>query len=104
RGKPNGTGRVDVFHPMKGPMTTQTLRGLANQGAMHWRGDRSNGVFGIDATDEQLSFDNFIVAFPGLVGAAQQPSNADMQRFTDFQMQAGQPPTPVDRKNTRLTS
>ena len=26
---------------MKGPMTTQTLRGMDNSGAMHWRGDRS---------------------------------------------------------------
>jgi DNA-binding beta-propeller fold protein YncE len=25
------------FHPMKGPMTTQSLRGLADQGPMHWR-------------------------------------------------------------------
>ena len=49
------------MHPMKGPMTTQTLRGLAHAGAMHWRGDRANGVFGIDATDENLSFNNFQV-------------------------------------------
>src|SRR5262249_8662974 len=30
------------FHPMKGPMTTQTLRGMVNHGAMHWRGDRAD--------------------------------------------------------------
>ncbi|HKV06995.1 MAG TPA: beta-propeller fold lactonase family protein, partial [Thermoanaerobaculia bacterium] len=30
-----------ILHPMKGPMTTQSLRGLANHGAMHWRGDRT---------------------------------------------------------------
>ena len=29
------------FHPVKGPMTTQSLRGLAPGGSMHWRGDRS---------------------------------------------------------------
>ena len=29
-----------VFHPMKGPMTTQSLRGLDGNGPMHWRGDR----------------------------------------------------------------
>ena len=28
------------WHPMKGPMTTQPLRGLAGAGPMHWRGDR----------------------------------------------------------------
>ena len=31
------------FHPMKGPMTTQSLRGMANHGPMHWRGDRTGG-------------------------------------------------------------
>src|SRR5262249_35202838 len=75
------------FHPMKGPMTTQTLRGLKNSGAMHWRGDRANGFFGIDAFDAELSFNNFIVAFQGLVGSETLPSIEDMQRFTDFQLQ-----------------
>ena len=40
----NGSGNPTDFHPMKGPFTTQTLRGLRNSGAMHWRGDRSTGV------------------------------------------------------------
>ena len=31
------------FHPMKGPMTTQSLRGMDGQGPMHWRGDRTAG-------------------------------------------------------------
>ncbi len=39
----NGVGRVNAFHPMKEPMTVQTLRGLAKQGALHWRADRANG-------------------------------------------------------------
>src|SRR5438128_2162096 len=30
-----------AFHPLKGPMTTQSLRGMANAGPMHWRGDRN---------------------------------------------------------------
>src|SRR5262245_39213188 len=30
------------FDPMKGPMTTQTLRGLKNVDPFHWRGDRQN--------------------------------------------------------------
>jgi hypothetical protein len=29
--------------PLKGPMTTQSLRGLANDESMHWRGDRTAG-------------------------------------------------------------
>ena len=35
--------RDHEFHPLKGPMTTQSLRGMANDGSMHWRGDRTGG-------------------------------------------------------------
>jgi DNA-binding beta-propeller fold protein YncE len=99
----NGTGAVDDFHPMKGAMTTQTLRGLLNSGAMHWRGDRANGVFGIDPVDANLSFNNFLVAFDGLVGSDVLPSAAEMQRFTDFQLQVLPPPNPVRRLDNSLT-
>lgn len=34
------TPRPRVLHPMKGPMVTQTLRGLAQGAPFHWRGDR----------------------------------------------------------------
>ena len=30
-----------VMHPMKGPMVTQTLRGLSANQLLHWRGDRA---------------------------------------------------------------
>jgi DNA-binding beta-propeller fold protein YncE len=100
----NGTGATDDFHPMKGPMTTQTLRGLRNSGAMHWRGDRANGFFGVNATDPNLSFNNFIVAFGGLVGSGETPSAAEMQKFTDFQLQVVPPPNPVRRLDNTLTS
>jgi hypothetical protein len=99
------------FHPMKGPMTTQTLRGLSTHGGMHWRGDRTNGFFGEDpcnsvgsACSEDLSFRNFIVAFEGLVGGDPQVaepegnvviSAADMQKFADFALELRQPPNPV---------
>ena len=104
RGNINGTGQPDDFHPMKGPMTTQTLRGLRESGAQHWRGDRSTGVFGVDATDSALSFDNFIVAFPGLVGSPAQPSAAQMQSFTGFQLQVIAPPNPVRNLDNSLTA
>ncbi|HEX8107256.1 MAG TPA: hypothetical protein VF516_05975, partial [Kofleriaceae bacterium] len=104
RGQFNGTGQVGVFHPMKGPMPTQTLRGLVNAGAMHWRGDRANGQFGTNATDASLNFNNFIVAFTGLIGAAQQPSTADMQRFTNFQLQVTEPPNPVRALDNSLNA
>ena len=70
----NGSGNLDIFASMKGPMGTQTLRGMSTHGHMHWRGDRATGYFGTDQTqnlqalDERLSFKNFIVANEGLLG------------------------------------
>jgi DNA-binding beta-propeller fold protein YncE len=100
----NGTGAVDDFHSMKGAMTTQTLRGLRNSGAMHWRGDRANGAFGVDPVDANLSFNNFVVAFDGLIGSPDLPSAAEMQKFTDFQLQVLLPPNPVRALDNSLTA
>jgi YVTN family beta-propeller protein len=108
----NGGADVDEFHPMKGPMTTQTLRGLVNSGAMHWRGDRADGFLGLDDPygdgDEFASFFNFIVAFEGLVGSEEGSSSstlqADMQKFTDFALQIILPPNPVRSLDNSLTA
>jgi DNA-binding beta-propeller fold protein YncE len=99
----NGTGVTDDLHPMKGPMTTQTLAGMKYSGAMHWRGDRSNGHFGVDPADSKLSFNNFIDAFQDLIGSAEQPSAAEMRKFADFQLQVLPPPNPVRRLDKSLT-
>ena len=99
----NGSNKPEDFHPMKGPFTTQTLRGLRYSGAMHWRGDRSTGALGSDPFDASVSFKNFIVAFQGLLGSAEQPSPADMQRFADFQLQVFLPPNPVRSLDNSLT-
>ena len=88
---------------MKGPFTTQTLRGLRYSGAMHWRGDRSTGVAGTDPFDANVSFNNFVVAFQGLVGSASMPSAAEMQQFTDFQLQVFPPPNPVRNLDNSMT-
>jgi len=103
-GKVNGTGKLQTFHPMKGPQTTQTLRGLVNDGAMHWRGDRSNGPEGVSATDPNVSFNNFIVAFQSLLGAANAPTIQQMQQFTNFQLQVVMPPNPVRALNNSLNA
>jgi DNA-binding beta-propeller fold protein YncE len=105
----NGTGNQNEFHPMKGPMTTQTLRGMVNAGAMHWRGDRANGFFGTDTRteapfDSELSFMNFIVAFEGLLGRGSMPAREDMQKFTNFQLQVQLPPNPVRNLDNSLTA
>ena len=103
-----------TFHPMKGPMTTQTLRGLATHGGMHWRGDRVDGFFGTDLClqnpnltapcDEDLSFRNFIVAFEGLVGKDGTINGTQMGDFADFALEIMLPPNPVRAIDNSLTT
>jgi YVTN family beta-propeller protein len=104
----NGTDVVNEFSALKGAMTTQTLRGMSNSGAMHWRGDRSNGFFGVSGTDEDLNFRNFIVAFRGLVGAATPLSDptlqSNMQKFSDFILQVQLPPNPIRALDNSLSA
>ncbi len=102
--KINGSDKPSDFHPMKGPMTTQTLRGMRNSGAMHWRGDRSTGIFGTSAKDSNLSFKNFAVAFEGLLGNTAPMSDADMQKFADFQLNVQLPPNPIRNLDNTLTT
>ncbi len=58
------------MHPMKGPMTTQTLRGLNTLQPFHWRGDRAD-------------FLAFNPAFDSLMGGSQ-ISAPDMTAYRDF--------------------
>jgi YVTN family beta-propeller protein len=67
---PGGIMTNFVVHPMKGPMTTQTLRGLAGLDPLHWRGDRTNFV-------------HFNGAFDSLLGG-EPLSASDMQAYRDF--------------------
>ncbi|MEJ0089533.1 MAG: hypothetical protein WDM80_07285 [Limisphaerales bacterium] len=61
---------ISVVHPMKGPMMTQTLRGLNGLDPFHWRGDRTN-------------FTHFNMAFSTLLGGSSL-SDADINAFRDF--------------------
>ena len=99
----NGSNKASDFHPMKGPFTTQTLRGLRYSGAMHWRGDRSVGVFGTSAFDTTLSFENFAAAFQDLIGSPDMPTQDQMRVFADFQLQVLPPPNPVRNLDNSLT-
>ncbi len=91
-------------HPMKGPMTTQSLRGLANAGPMHWRGDRSGGNDpGGDPLDEDAAFKHFNVAFAGLLGRSGPLTADEMQKFTDFALQITYPPNPIRALDNSLT-
>ena len=84
------------FHPMKGPMTVQSFRGLAGQGPMHWRGEQTAGNDpGGDPLDEVANFGKFRGAFTGPLGAAAPISDADFTAFTDFILSIEYPPNPI---------
>ena len=103
-----GIGQI-AYHPMKGPMATQSLRGLANHGPMHWRGDRNGGNLGPSvqpdggALSEVAAFDAFNVAFEGLLGRNKPLTAEQMQKFTDFQLQVTYPPNPIRALDNSLT-
>jgi DNA-binding beta-propeller fold protein YncE len=96
------------FSPMKGPTTTQSLRGLDNHGAMHWRGDRlDNSTTSVQpdqgAFDENAAFNKFNVAFEGLNGRNEQLPPDQMQTFADFALQITYPPNPIRNLDNTLT-
>jgi YVTN family beta-propeller protein len=98
------------FHPMKGPMTTQSLRGLANHGAMHWRGDRTGGNLEPSVQPDEGSFDEreafrqFNEAFVQLQGRSEPIPAADMEAFADFALQMTYPPNPHRALDNVLTA
>jgi len=100
------------FAAMKGPMTTQSLRGMANHGPMHWRGDRT-GVEKVlqknkqpdkGQFDEEIAFKAFNVAFVGLIGRDQVLADNEMQAFTDFILQLMYPPNPIRNLDNVMTA
>jgi hypothetical protein len=99
-----------IFHPMKGPMATQSLRGMANHGPMHWRGDRTGGNSAPSAQpdsgtfDEHAAFAQFNGAFPDLLGRHTTLSPAEMNAFTDFILRITYPPNPNRPLSNVLTA
>ena len=90
-GDPNGTmtpvppGMIDPLlqpmHPMKGPMTTQSLRGMPGTGLLHWRGDRND-------------FFAFRGATQGLLGLASPIPDSEMVAMSQFVLPLVYPPNP----------
>jgi len=79
----NGNGILpSVFHPMKGPMTTQSLRGIIGNEPLHWRGDRS-------------SLSDFNPAFVSLLGGPRELTTDEMAAFTAFTQTLTYPPNPL---------
>jgi DNA-binding beta-propeller fold protein YncE len=102
-------GQDTSFHPLKGPMVTQSLRGMANHGPMHWRGDRNGGFDGPSvqpdsgAFSEAAAFKAFNPAFVDLLGRSSQLTADEMQKFTNFILQVTYPPNPIRRLDNSLT-
>lgn len=96
-------GRVLSFHPMKGPMTTQSLRGLEGNGPLHWRGDRTGQNPEPGDTLEEAAFKEFNEAFVALVGRDSELSEEEMDSFTDFAMELTYPPNPIANLDNSLT-
>jgi cytochrome c peroxidase len=78
-----------TFHPMKGPMTTQSLRGIIGNEPFHWRGDRSK-------------IDDFNPAFMSLLGGTRQLTADEMAAFTAFLQTLTYPPNPLQNLDRTL--
>lgn len=76
-----GLGGCENWHPMKGPMTTQTLFGLVGVGPLHWRGDR----------EDLAAFNG---AFKDLQGDDVTLTPAEMAKYTAFVNTLTFPPNP----------
>ncbi|MFL6212100.1 MAG: Calx-beta domain-containing protein [Pyrinomonadaceae bacterium] len=78
---------ISSFHPMKGPMTTQSLRGIISTNPLqtteplHWRGDRAG-------------LDNFNPAFVSLLGGTRQLNATELAAFTALVRTLTYPPNP----------
>ncbi|MDQ8189243.1 cytochrome c peroxidase [Roseibacillus persicicus] len=68
------------LHPMKGPMTTQTLFGLRDQTKLHWRGDKA-------------SIQSFNSTFPNLMGGSRLASQ-DMDKVANYLLTLNHHPNP----------
>ena len=82
-------GGCQDWHPMKGPMTTQSLQDIIAREPHHWRGDR-------DGIEE------FSMAFPLLQGADLPLAGSEMQEFENFLATVRYPPNPHRNFNNTL--
>ncbi len=82
-------GGCTDWHPMKGPMTTQTLQDIIAKEPHHWRGDRTG-------------IEEFNGAFISLLGDDDNLTPAQMQEFEDFLATIHFPPNPFRNADNSL--
>lgn len=66
-----GPGNCTPWHPLKGPMVTQSLQGIIGAEPLHWRGDKENLAA-------------FNIAYTNLQGRDSEITPAEMADLTDF--------------------
>jgi hypothetical protein len=76
---------------MKGPMTTQSLRGITGNEPLHWRGDRPH-------------FSDFNPAFMSLLGGPRELKNDEMASLTAFVQSLAYPPNPLQNLDRSLSN
>ncbi len=79
------------YHPMKGPMTTQTLQDIIGKEPFHWRADRK-------------SLEDFNETFKSLQGADTLLTTTEMAEFKDFLASLYFPPNPYRNLDNTLPS
>ncbi len=84
-----------LLHPLKGPMMTQSLRGLANTAPYHWRGDRFGSA--LKPGDDVASFKDFGRAFVDLLGRREPIAGSEMDDFARFILTIRYPSNPNQR-------
>jgi len=75
------TGQCVSWHPMKGPLVTQTLQGIIGNEPLHWRG-------------EKPGIEDFNSAFTNLQAADALLSTSDMAKFKAYVATITFPPNP----------
>jgi YVTN family beta-propeller protein len=84
-----------AIHPVKGPMVTQSLRGLAGVAPYHWRGDRYGTPYA--PGEDVASFKDFNAAFVDLLGRSEEIPDSAMEIFARFALTIRHPPNPNQR-------
>ncbi|MDT7778714.1 MAG: hypothetical protein QOC99_1226, partial [Acidobacteriota bacterium] len=97
-GDPQGTvqtvndgGIISNFHPMKGPMMTQSLRAITFMEPLHWRGDRA-------------SLSDFNPTFVSLLGSPRQLTTQEFADFRAFVQSLTYPPNPDENVDRTLSA
>ncbi len=84
-----GLGGCEDWHPMKGPLVTQSLINIIGTAPFHWRGDRED-------------LNSFNTSFTDLLGDDAQLSPAEMDEFLDFIGTTTFPPNPFRNLDNSL--